>query len=138
MSVHSITVVCRDPRHPKGQQKLLTLQCVRPDRPGYVQEDEWAWSPKPTHTRSSIPGRNQASHGYDDWWKEAMKDPDFLPNPPKHGDGSAGIKTVFECTRCGSAFAASNKEKLDAVLTKCWENNLAEIPLDFLRRAYNP
>ena len=135
MSVHRITVVCHDPRHPRRRPlKLLTLLSVRPDV-GSSGED-MSWSPTRTNSRSSVPGRNQASHGYDDWYKELMNDPDFMPNPPKHGDGSAGIKTIFECSRCGERFAPSDKERLDAVLTKFWEHKITEIPLTALRGAY--
>lgn len=111
MGVQKITVVCRNPRH-LMVQKLLTLLCVQPDQPGNVH-GEMSWSAV-TQLRSSVRGRDYAGHG-----------------------GSADIKIVFECIRCGDNFMASNKKKLDTVLTKFWEINVSELPLDVLRDSYD-
>lgn len=129
-----VTVVCTDSGHPKGRiQKLLTYRGHWSGR----DEEDIQWMTKRSRSRSSKPGRNQASHPYDDWWKRTLEDPEFLPNPSKHGEGKeSGIKTVFECTLCGVKFQASDKEKLNGLLTTFWENDVTEIPLATLRAAY--
>lgn len=130
-----LTVICPDPtqQHPDKVVKLLTFRGFWSGR----EDEEIGWSAAKNRSRSSKPGRNQASHDNDDWWQRTLEDPGFLPNPSKHGEGNEfGIKTVFTCGLCGDNFQASDRARLHAVLTKLWENDVTEIPLTLLRAAY--
>jgi hypothetical protein len=133
MSTRTITVVCQDSGHPSRTPKLLTFSGFRNPREG---DDDVRWSARRNHSRSAVPGRNQVSHGSDDWWKRTIDDPDFLPNPPKHGDAFGYEKVIFECGLCGGAFATSNPDRLGEVLTRFWAHGVTEISLSALRAAY--